>query len=59
MCQIVWIQIRPDILLVLIWVHSACKGYRQTIKVAGSRERVCEHEKKFITSRPYLSMKNG
>ena len=45
MCQIVWMQIRPDILLDLIWVQSVFKVYQQTIKVAGSRERVCEHEK--------------
>ena len=29
-CQIVWIQIRPDILLGLIWVQSICKSYQQT-----------------------------
>ena len=28
-CQTVWIQIRPDILLGLIWVQSACKSYQQ------------------------------
>ena len=26
-CQTVWIQIRPDILLGLIWVQTVCKGY--------------------------------
>ena len=29
-CQSVWIQIRPDILLDLIWVPTVCKGYQQT-----------------------------
>ena len=31
-CQTAWIQIRPDILLGLIWVQTVetvCKGYRQ------------------------------
>ena len=30
MCQIVWIQIRPDILSGLIWVQTVCKSYQQT-----------------------------
>ena len=29
-CQTVWIQIRTDLLSVLIWVQTVCKGYRQT-----------------------------
>ena len=29
-CQTDWIQIRPNILLGLIWVQSVCKGYQQT-----------------------------
>ena len=29
-CQTVWIQIRTDILSVLIWVQTVCKGYQQT-----------------------------
>ena len=29
-CQTDWIQIRPDILLGLIWVQSVCQGYEQT-----------------------------
>ena len=36
-CQMVWNQIRTDILLVLIWVQAVCKGYqlisRDTIDV--------------------------
>ena len=28
-CQ-AWIQIRPDILSALIWVQTACNGYKQT-----------------------------
>ena len=27
-CQTVWIQIRTNILLVLIWVQNVCKGYQ-------------------------------
>ena len=29
-CQTVWTQIRTDILSVLIWVQTVCKGYQQT-----------------------------
>ena len=29
-CQTVWIQVRTDILLGLIWVQTVCKGYKQT-----------------------------
>ena len=29
-CQTVWIQVRPDILLGLIWVQTVCKSYQQT-----------------------------
>ena len=36
-CQMVWIKIRPDILLGLIWVQTLCKGYQQTTH---SRQRV-------------------
>ena len=39
-CQIVWIQIRTDILSVLIWVQTVCKRYQQTTKVAATKERV-------------------
>ena len=28
--QTVWIQIRPDVLLGLIWVQTVCKGYQHT-----------------------------
>ena len=31
---------RADILSILIWVQTACKGYQQTTKVAASKERV-------------------
>ena len=34
-CQMVWIQIKTDVLLVLIWVQTVCKGYQMT-KVAVS-----------------------
>ena len=39
-CQTVWIQIRTDILLVLIWVQTVGKGYQQMTKVAASKERI-------------------
>ena len=29
-----------DILYILIWVQTVCKGYQQTTKVATSKERV-------------------
>ena len=32
-CQTVWIQIRTDILSVLIWVQTVCNGYQQMTKV--------------------------
>ena len=38
--QTFWLQIRPDILLGLIWVQTVCKGNQQTTKVATSGERV-------------------
>ena len=28
-CQSVWIQIRPDLLLGLVWVQTVCKVYQQ------------------------------
>ena len=31
-CQRVWIQTRTDVLSVLIWVQTVCKGYQQTTK---------------------------
>ena len=39
-CQTVWIQIRTDILLVLIWIQNVCLGYQQAPKVNTSKERV-------------------
>ena len=38
----VWIQIRTDILSVLIWVQTVCKGYQHPAddKVAACKERV-------------------
>ena len=39
-CQTVWIQIRPNNLLGLTWFHTVCKGYKQTTKLAASKERV-------------------
>ena len=39
-CQIVWIQIGTDILSVLIWVQTVCKGCQEPAKVTASMERV-------------------
>ena len=40
-CQTAWIEIRTDILLlVLIWIQTVCKGYQQMSKIAASNERV-------------------
>ena len=51
-CQTVWIQIRTDILLVLIWVQTVCKGYQQTTwKVAASKERVKNGLPLWLTSK--------
>ena len=38
--QTVGFQIRNDILSVLMWVLTVCKGYRQTTRVIASRKRV-------------------
>ena len=37
---ILWIQIRTEVLLVIIWVKTVCKGYHQTTKVVTSKGRV-------------------
>ena len=39
-CQTVWIQIKTNILSVMIWVQTVCKGYQQRTKVAASKKRV-------------------
>ena len=44
-CQLVWIQIRANILLVLIWVQSVCKGY--------------EYQQMAKAARKEFSIKNG
>ena len=42
-CQIVWIQIRPDILLGLIWFQIVCKSYQQTTLVGKALWKlICE-----------------
>ena len=38
--QFIWIQIRTDIMSVLIWVKTVCKGYQKTNKVPASKGRV-------------------
>ena len=49
-CQTVWIQIWTNVLSVLTWVQTVCKGYQQTRKVTASKERV-----NFSKTRPVLS----
>ena len=39
-CQIVWTQIKTDILLVFILVQTVCKGYWQTTKFLAGMKRV-------------------
>ena len=39
-CQTVWIQISTNLLSVLIWVKTVCKGYQQMTKVTASKETV-------------------
>ena len=35
-----WIQIRTNVLLVLILIQTVCKGYQQMTEVIASKERV-------------------
>ena len=45
-CQIVWIQIRPEIFLLdLIWVQTVCKGYQQTTKLPPAGKELNDHPK--------------
>ena len=46
-CQTVWIQIKPHIMLGLIWVQTDCKGYQQLTKFAAGRQIVKNPE--FLT----------
>ena len=39
-CQTVWIKIRPDVLLGLIWVQTVCKGYKQRQKSSPARKEL-------------------
>ena len=39
-CQTVWMQIRPDFLLGLIWVQTVCKGYHQ-MTLVGKDLTIC------------------
>ena len=49
-CQRVWIQIRTDILSVLIWVKTACKGYQSTKKLQlETRELILIFKQLYIT----------
>ena len=53
MCQTVWIQIRTDVLSVLIWVQTVCKCYQQTTIVAASEERV-NNNWKDVLMQPFI-----
>ena len=39
-CQIVWIQIKTNKMSVLIRIQTVCNSFRQTTKIAASKERV-------------------
>ena len=53
-CQMVWIQIRTNILSVLMWVQTVCKGYQQMSSVATS----IEWTKKTLFSRLTVLVEN-
>ena len=56
MCQTVWIHIRTDDLLLLIWVQTVCKGYQQTTKVAANKERVKVPSSQSVLKKKYRQM---
>ena len=58
-CQTVWIPIRTDVLSVLIWVQTVCKGYQQTTKVAASNERVNSSLKRYTHYECVRKFRNG
>ena len=37
-CQTVWIQIMTDVLSLLIWDLTVCKGYQQTTQIGDSKK---------------------
>ena len=49
-CQTIWTQIRTDIMSVLIWVQTICKGYQRTTKVVASKERAQQLDKNYSVS---------
>ena len=42
-CQTIWIQIRPNKILGLIWAQSVCKGYHQQTPLADKQFDVHAH----------------
>ena len=38
-CQTVWIQIRPDVWSIMIWVQAVCKVYQQKTLVGKESKR--------------------
>ena len=52
-CQMFWIQMRTDVLSVLIWVQTVFKGYKQTTNVATSKESV-----NYLRDQTFLSLGN-
>ena len=42
-CQTVWIQIRPNETLGLIWAQSVSKGYEQTIPVSNELNAIMKN----------------
>ena len=53
-CQTVWIQIRTDLLSVLIWVKTVCKRYQQMTLKANYIKTPSECQTVWIQIRPDL-----
>ena len=56
-CQIVLIQIRPDVLSGLIWVQTVCKGYQQ-MTLLGKKELSQSEIQRQLGSLPLLPNKD-
>ena len=55
-CQAVGIYIRTDLLSVLIWVQTVCKGYQQMTKVTIRKKRVKHFLKPVQEKRVHASL---
>ena len=54
-CQTIWSRSKTNVLWVLIWVQTVCKGYQQTTKVTASMERVEKISNQNTHSNPIYS----